>query len=41
MVKAKRFVLAKLFDGMPKESDFELREEELPELQNGGTFLNK
>ncbi|XP_063240678.1 prostaglandin reductase 1-like isoform X1 [Bacillus rossius redtenbacheri] len=35
MVKARRFVLAKHFVGEPKEDDFELVEEELPDLKDG------
>ncbi|XP_078595901.1 prostaglandin reductase 1-like [Branchiostoma floridae x Branchiostoma japonicum] len=35
MVKSKRFVFARQFDGMPKESDFVLVEEETPELKDG------
>lgn len=36
MVKAKTWILKKHFEGFPKESNFELREEVLPELQDGG-----
>ena len=36
MVKARKWILAKHFDGFPKESDLKLVEEELPELQDGG-----
>lgn len=39
MVKAKRFVLRKHFDGMPKAGDVELVEEELPELKENGIWL--
>lgn len=35
--KAKKFVLKKQFDGLPKLEDFELVEEDIPELQVGGT----
>lgn len=35
MVRSKNFVLIKHFKGMPKLSDFELRDEELPQLQDG------
>eukprot|EP00058_Branchiostoma_floridae_P014187 XP_002599675.1 hypothetical protein BRAFLDRAFT_70354 [Branchiostoma floridae] len=35
MVKSKRFVFARQFDGMPKESDFQLVEEETPALKDG------
>ncbi|KAK9730874.1 Zinc-binding dehydrogenase [Popillia japonica] len=34
-MKAKRFVLEKYFEGMPKESDLKLVEEELPEITDG------
>lgn len=36
MVKAKKFVLRKYFDGFPKPDDLELVEEELPPLKDGG-----
>lgn len=36
MVKSKKFVLAKYFDGTPKESDFKLVEEELPPIKDKG-----
>lgn len=36
MGKAKVWTLRKHFVGFPKESDFELKEVSLPELQNGG-----
>ncbi|KAI4884984.1 hypothetical protein NFI96_020250 [Prochilodus magdalenae] len=39
MVKAKVWVLKKHFDGFPKESDFELREETLPEVKDGEVLL--
>ena len=35
-MKAKKFVLVKHFDGNPKDDDFELVEEELPELKENG-----
>lgn len=35
MVKAKRFVLVKNFENLPKESDLKLMEEELPALKEG------
>jgi len=35
MVKAKKFVLEKVFQGFPKETDFRLEEEELPSVKNG------
>lgn len=38
MVKAKVWTLRKYFAGFPKESDFELKEETLPEIQNGGNY---
>lgn len=38
MVKAKKFIYAKRFDGFPKITDFRLEEEELPELKDGGQF---
>lgn len=36
MVKTKKFIYAKAFDGEPKETDFKLVEEELPALKDGG-----
>jgi len=36
MVKTKVFYMKKKFEGEPKLSDFELKEEELPPLKNGG-----
>lgn len=36
MVKAKKFIYAKRFDGMPKLDDFKLEIETLPELKDGG-----
>ncbi|XP_050971951.1 prostaglandin reductase 1 [Labeo rohita] len=39
MVKAKTWILKKHFEGFPKESNFELREEVLPELQDGDVLV--
>ncbi|XP_040886642.1 prostaglandin reductase 1-like [Toxotes jaculatrix] len=39
MVQAKSWILAKHFDGFPKDSDFELKVEELPEPKNGEVLL--
>lgn len=36
MVKAKKFLYVKRFDGEPKITDFELVEEELPDIKDGG-----
>lgn len=38
MVKAKKFIYAKPFEGFPKLDNFRLEEETLPELQNGGSY---
>jgi prostaglandin reductase 1 len=38
MVKTKKFILAKHFDGEPKESDLNLVEEDLPPLKDRGNF---
>lgn len=38
MGKNKRWVYAKHFQGEPKVSDFELREEEIHPLKEGGTY---
>ena len=35
MVKGRRFVLKRHFDGLPKREDFYLVEEELPALKDG------
>ena len=40
MVKAKVFIFAKHFDGMPKVDDFDLVEEELPELKDQGSLFS-
>lgn len=34
--QAQKYVLTKYFQGEPKESDFKIVTEELPELKNGG-----
>lgn len=39
MIKAKKFIVLKHFNGKPKKSDLQLIEEELPSLQNGGKNL--
>ncbi|XP_051993852.1 prostaglandin reductase 1-like [Xyrauchen texanus] len=39
MVKAKMWVLKKHFEGFPKESNFELREEIVPELKDGDVLV--
>lgn len=39
MVQAKTWILTKHFDGFPKESDFELKVEELPEPKDGGRII--
>lgn len=39
MVKTKKFIYAKRFNGEPKETDFQLVEEELPPLKDGGRSL--
>ncbi|XP_077445477.1 prostaglandin reductase 1-like [Stigmatopora argus] len=39
MVRAKTWILTKHFDGFPKESDFQLKTEELPEPKNGQVLL--
>uniref|UniRef100_A0A8C7XJN1 Prostaglandin reductase 1 n=1 Tax=Oryzias sinensis TaxID=183150 RepID=A0A8C7XJN1_9TELE len=39
MVQAKSWILAKHFDGFPKNSDFNLKVEELPEPKNGEVVL--
>uniref|UniRef100_A0A3Q2PBF8 Prostaglandin reductase 1 n=1 Tax=Fundulus heteroclitus TaxID=8078 RepID=A0A3Q2PBF8_FUNHE len=39
MVQAKSWILAKHFDGFPKDSDFKLKVEELPAPKNGEVLL--
>ncbi|XP_051799576.1 prostaglandin reductase 1 [Acanthochromis polyacanthus] len=39
MVQAKKWTLIKLFDGFPKHSDFQLKEEKLPEPTDGQVLL--
>ncbi|XP_063049969.1 prostaglandin reductase 1-like [Engraulis encrasicolus] len=39
MVQAKVWILRKHFDGFPKDSDFELKEEQLPEPKDGEILL--
>ncbi|XP_039754507.1 prostaglandin reductase 1-like [Pararge aegeria] len=39
MVKAKKWVVKKYFDGVPKKSDFEIVEYELPSLEGGEILL--
>lgn len=39
MVKAKKYVMAKHFDGFPKRDDLRLVEEELAVLKDGGVYL--
>lgn len=36
MVQAKRFILAKRYDGLPKVTDFKLEDVALPALNDGG-----
>lgn len=40
MVKTRYFLITNRFEGEPKETDFKLIEEELPDLKDGGkTFV--
>lgn len=41
MKKAKKFVCTSIFNGEPKLSDFQLKTEELPKLEDGGNVKNK
>ena len=36
MVKAKKFIMVRHFDGVPKPDNFQIVEEDLPELEVGG-----
>lgn len=38
MVKARKYVLARPFDGWPKKEDLQIVEEELPPLKDGGLY---
>lgn len=40
MVKAKKYVLSKQFDGFPKKGDLTIVEEELPPLKDGGKLMH-
>lgn len=40
MVKAKSWKIAKLFDGVPKDEDLQLVEEDLPGLKDGGKQIH-
>ena len=37
-IQAKKFVYAEKFEGLPKITDFQLEEETLPELKDGGKW---
>lgn len=39
MVQAKKFILSKRLDGMPKIDDFVLEEETLPDVDDGGILF--
>lgn len=38
--EARKYVLTKHFQGEPKKSDFEIVQEELPELKDGGIYFH-
>lgn len=38
-IRAQKYILTKYFVGEPKKSDFEIVEEELPELKDGGQYI--
>ena len=40
MVKAKKFTLVKHFEGEPKQSNFKLVDEDLPEIKEDGWFFH-
>lgn len=40
MVKAKKFVYATAFQGEPKVTDFQLVEEDLPDLKDNGEIVD-
>jgi hypothetical protein len=35
-IKTRKWIVTKMFEGLPKRSDFEIVEEELPPLNDGG-----
>ena len=37
MVKAKKYIVQKQFDGLPKSTDLKIVEEELPPVKDGGS----
>lgn len=39
MVRAKKYVFKKYFEGEPKATDFLLEEEELPDIKDGGLLI--
>ncbi|XP_017574254.1 prostaglandin reductase 1 isoform X1 [Pygocentrus nattereri] len=41
MVQAKSWILKQHFEGFPKDSDFELKQEQLPEPKDGGWWLKE
>lgn len=41
MVTAKKYIIAKYFEGEPQPTDLKLVEEELPAIKDGGKFLYK
>ena len=38
-MKCKKFIYAHKFEDLPKDSDFQLVEEELPALKDGGMYI--
>ena len=39
-MKCKKFIYAHTFEDLPKDSNFELVEEELPALKDGGVYVS-
>lgn len=39
MAKGKKWVLVKKFDGLPKRSDLEIQEFEIPDVQDGEILI--
>ena len=39
MVKAKKYIVQKQFDGLPKSTDLKIVEEELPPVKDGGKLI--
>ena len=41
MATARKYILAALFEGVPKQSDLKIVEEKLPALNDGGELMSE